>query len=232
MSSLLSFATSAKTAHGSCAAWISALTCIISLLLLLALAFVRINRKIRVAGTVWNVVAVVCAVIVTALHACRYSLITLGLSALLFVALFLVLSGEEKPQFSLGDGGSYVIASIDGKTSLSLFDSQNQALAKAPVDFSTVAEAERYALRCKKTATAASFCDMTEQNGDLSTKAPTFAICVQDSGFACKLFGENGAELLVSATLKTRAQAKRALAAMAGAVLTSKFFAATANDDF
>lgn len=210
---------------GECAAWISLTACLVSLAALAALTFFRCNKSARLAISVWNVVAVVCSVVVLVLHACVFSIVATVFAALMCAFALAIFFRNEKPQFSLGSDGAYVVFERDGKVELLLFDNQNQLLAKSPALFSSAEDAKRYAAKCISAAKVAVL-------RDGENVCPAFEAVCSDDQYICKLVGDRGETLLVSPPCKTPLAAKCSLASIAGAVLSTKLLAAFVSDDF
>lgn len=210
---------------GECFAWISLTACLVSLATLAALTFFRCNKTVRLAVSVWNVVAVVCSVVVLVLHACVFSVVATVFAALLCAFALAIFFRNEKPQFSLGNSGAYVVFERDGKVELLLFDDQNKLLAKSPTLFGSAEEAKQYAAKCIAAAKIAVL------RSDESVCPAFESICSGDE-YLCKLVGEHGETLLVSQPSKTPYAAKCILASFAGAVLSTKLLAAFVSDDF
>lgn len=223
---ILANAAYAALHDGECVAWISITACIVSLATLAALTFFRCNKTARLAVSVWNVVAVVCSVVVLVLHACVFSVVATVFAALLCAFALAIFFRNEKPQFSLGNDGAYVVFERDGKVELLLFDDQNKLLAKSPTLFDSAEEAKRYAAKC---IAAAKIAVLRDGENEI---CPAFEpICSGDEYF-CKLIGEQGETLLVSPSCKTPYAAKCNLASFVGAVLSTKLLAAFVSDDF
>lgn len=210
---------------GECVAWISLTACLVSLATLAALTFFRCNKTARLAISVWNVVAVVCSVVVLVLHACVFSIVATVFAALMCAFALAIFFRNEKPQFSLGSDGAYVVFERDGKVELLLFDNQNKLLAKSPVLFDSAEDAKRYAAKCIAAAKVAVL-------RDGENVCPAFEpICSGDEYF-CQLVDDRGETLLVSPPSKTPYAAKCVLASFVGAVLSTKLLAAFVSDDF